>query len=489
MLSAIAGLALCLPPAVAQSVAQPPADAVDPKTYGAVADGIEDDTAALSAAFETAIAAGRTIRLSGKYRITGPLQAYQAARAEGGLHIWCATASRIEVDRQCVPFGDVLYVHTRAVCDCSILGASLSIDAAHRAGRGITVRHNAGPGGKVNITGGLELSNFHERDEREVRENQALAIIGAFEQVDIRNVRVDGVRRSNPAGANKGIAVAGYTGAVRISDCTVKDVRVPSIGSADADGIAVFAKPQADFYQKRPASATVQRCTLIDCQGRSVKSQCSNTRVVDAVVRRQHAVSIRHSVEFDFQVGNGLVQNPSYHYKSSAGRSPLGASHSCIAFQQLQKGSPMQASAVGGQLHTEVSVPRYVAAIFRAWSADSEMQVDGLRVVPDAALDGTAVHRAFIELDISELALGSAKAKIAASNIQGPLQCPMVGYHSYSGQDVSRQLTIELANCTNDQPAKQRRLVGNVSGERIKCLPLLKASGNKGFADAELDCG
>ncbi len=465
-----------------------PNDWVDPKAFGAVGDGLADDTAALAAAFSVSVAQGRTIRLAGTYRISGPLQPYAPARPRGALHIWCASETRIEVDAKAAPFGDLLYVHTQSHCHCTILGEKLIINGANRVGRGITVRQNAVFGASVRITAGLHLQRFFERDGRELRENAALAIIGDYAQVEIKNVTVDSVRRTNPAGANKGIAVAGFGGSVLIADCTVKDIRVPSLGSYDADGIAVFAKPGRDFYLAHGARAVVQRCTLTDCQGRSVKSQCSNTTIIDPVVHRQHAVSIRGSVEFDFQVGNGSVVNPQIHYRANGWLSPLGVSHSCIAFQQLQRDGAMHASATGGRLNTEVPVPRYVAAIYQAWSADSRIDVQGLHVVSAAKLAGGAIHRAVIEMDMSQIASSRSKVHVNASAIVGDLQCPVVGYHSHAGQDVSDRLSVEVSHCINNGPERPRRWIDHVSGPRIACLRQLKSNANQGFSDPEFTC-
>jgi hypothetical protein len=463
---------------------------VDPRQFGAVGDGLVDDSFALAAALDYAIGRRISLVLRGRYRISRPLQAYGPPRAGGALHLVCEGVVSIEVDPQAAPFGDVLYFHTEAVCDCSIRGGSLTIDGAHRAGRGLTVRHNGEAGGSVRITSPLVLRNFNERAEREVRENHALAVIGDFQQVEIHGSRVESVRRTNMGGgASKGISVSGFSGTVLIRDAWVQDVRVPGIGSYDADGIAVFSRRAGALYAARSGRAIVQACTFVDCQGRSLKSQCSDTDVIDPIVRRSQAVSIAHSVEFDFQMGNGRVVNPTYDYRRNGGCSPLGVSHSCIAFQQNLGDQPMRSQALGGVLHTEVPVPRYVALIHRPVSRSSETVVDQLQVSSGDGLDGSAFSRAVIELGVDHVAAMGQLVRVRAVGIVGPLLCPIVGYTDLKERSTVPALQVEVVGCKNILAADRRNpTLANLSGGRIPCPPGYQGRDNVGFDPPMMDC-
>lgn len=470
----------------AQSAALP----LDARRFGAMGDGQTDDSQSLGAAFEQAVSRGIPLVLRGHYRISRPLLGYSSARPAGTLHLVCDGPVRIAVDPQAQPFADVVYVHTEAACDCSIRGGSLTIDGAHRAARGITVRHNGEAGGSVAITAPLVLRNFFERAERETRENQALAVIGDFQRVEILGCRVESVRRTNPVGgASKGIAVSGFSGSVLIEDVWVQDVRVPGIGSHDADGIAVFSRRAASVYGARSGRAMVRGCTFVDCQGRSLKSQCSDTTVIDPVVRRSRAVSITHSVEFDFQLGNGRVVNPTYDYQRNGVRSPLGASHSCIAFQQNLDDQSMQSQALGGLLQTEVPVPRYLALIHRPSSRSSETVVDGLQIRAGNGLAGSAFSRAVVELRADSVASMTAPVRLRVSGIAGPLQCPVVGYTDLKDPVTRMDFQVAVTDCHNSLADGRRNpALANLSGARMACPDGFQGKNNVGFDPPVADC-
>lgn len=463
---------------------------LNPRRFGARGDGVADDTAALSACFEEALATDRPLVLSGRYRIRGPILGYRDARSAGSLRLRCQGRVLIAVDPQAQPFSDVLYLHTDAACSLHIDGGSLVIDGAHRAGRGITVRHNASQGGAVRIATPLVLRNWVEHDERTERENHALAVIGDFAAVDITGTQVESVRRRKPVGgASKGISVSGFSGTVHIRGASVKDVRVPVLGSADADGIAVFGRRGAQPLHTRAGTAVVEGCVFQDCQGRSLKSQCSDTTVIDPVVRRQHAVAITHAVEFDFQSGNGVVLRPTLEYRRQGLRSPLGASHSCIAFQQQLEDAPMQARCEGAVVRTEVPIPRFVALITRAASRASITRIDGLRVIALDGLEGSAVLRAVVETRADVLAAMHAEVSLILGDIEGPLACPLVGYTGLPDADAKLPLRVQAQGSRNTlAAARPSPVLGPLSGPRLRCASVLREQENTGFAPTVSDC-
>lgn len=225
--------------AAARAVQSKLRDIVSAKDFGAVGDGVTDDTAALKAVFDYAIPLGIPVELEGDYLISGPIQPYTSF-ASGELHIVCKGLVTITVSAGASGFTDVLYLETTAINSASITGGMLTIDGSNKAGRGITIRHNGTTGGTVNISAKLKIVNILETNAAATRENQALSIFGRYETVVIDQPYVKNVNRTNAAGATKGIGVSNIDGICTINQPYVESVLCVSSAGVDADGIAVF---------------------------------------------------------------------------------------------------------------------------------------------------------------------------------------------------------------------------------------------------------
>ncbi len=197
---------------------------VNPSDYGAVGNGVADDTNALKAAFDYAIPLGAAVQLEGTYLVTGPIQPY-ASRASGSVHIICKGRVAINVSGSATAFRDLFYLETTAANSCSITGGSLTVDCNNKAASGITFRHTAASqSGVVNISCPVEVLNCYNNDAAATYENQGIAVIGDYETVVMEQPRVVDVSRASVNGACKGISVSGFSGNVTINQPYVKDV-------------------------------------------------------------------------------------------------------------------------------------------------------------------------------------------------------------------------------------------------------------------------
>jgi hypothetical protein len=467
--------------AVQRTVESKLQDVVSVKDFGAVGDGVADDTAALKAAFDYAIPLGLPVRLKGTYLITGTVQPY-ATRASGELHIICDGDVAINVSASATSFHSVLYFHTTAQNKASIVGGDLTINGSNKAGRGITIRHDGAAGGEVTISSRLRLLNFLEASASEVNSNYAFHAAGDYSRVVIEQPFVSGVARTNTsAGACFGIGAAGFSGEVTINQPYVENVLIPSPGSFDADGILTFGKTVGTTYNKRLGKVTINQPTFIDCQGRSFKSQCSDCTVIRPKVYRKNYVSIDNSAEFDFQFGNGFVIEPDYEYRLNGATSPLGVSHSCVVFQQLLDNAVMCGKAIGGTLRTEVLVPRYCLAVHQSGSLYSHTEVSGLRVIPIGGLTTNAISRAIIETAMDTIVAKSAKTRFVVDNVSGPIQCYGIGYTSYTSGSVASKLSWSVQNCANSLTSVIRAPFDTLSGSRVTEVESFILRNNYGF--------
>lgn len=456
-------------------------DVVSAKDFGAVGDGVTNDTVALKAAFDYAIPLALPVELEGTYLVSGPIQPY-ASRASGSVHIVCKGHVVINVSGSATAFRDLFYHETTTSNNCSIIGGSLTVDCNNKAASGITFRHlAASQSGVVNISCPVEVLNCYNNDAAATYENQGIAVIGDYETVVIERPRVVGVSRASVNGACKGISVSGFSGVVTINQPYTANILVGP-GVADADGIATFGKVLGGTYAARGGIANINEPVFVDCQGRSFKSQCSDTTVFRPRVFRKDVVSITQGIDFDFQTGgqSSLIE-PYFEYRLNGATSPLGTSFTCVSFQQLLDDKQNVGRSTGGVLRTEVLVPRYASTIFQTTALESYMEVDGLVVQPIGALSTKAIDRAILEFRGDTVGAKSTRTMVAVRNCRGPIGTYAIGYTNYDGSSLTSKLSYEVTDNYNTAPSPFYRGFGNLSGSIITAVEKFVLRNNYGF--------
>jgi hypothetical protein len=454
---------------------------VSVKDFGAVGDGVTNDTVALKAAFDYAIPLAIPVELEGTYLVNGPIQPY-ASRASGSAHIICKGNVVINVSGGSTAFRDLFYLETTSSNNCSITGGSLSVDCNSKAASAITFRHTAASqSGVVNISCPVEVLNCFNNDAAATYENQGIAVIGDYETVVMEQPRVVDVSRASVNGACKGISVSGFSGNVTINQPYVKDI-LTGAGTVDADGIATFGKVLGGTYAARGGIVNINEPIFVDCQGRSLKSQCSDTTVFRPRVFRKDVVSIAQGVDFDFQSGGqSLLIEPYYEYRLNGATSPLGGSFSCVSFQQLLDDRQSVGKSIGGVLRTEVLVNRYSAAIHQSTALASYTQVDGLVVEPVGSLTTKAIDRALLEFQGNTVGAKSAKTTFVVRNCRGPIGTYAIGYTDYDSSVLTSKLSFEINDNYNTLSTPTLAAFASLSGTTITAVEKFVLRSNYGF--------
>jgi hypothetical protein len=456
---------------------------VSAKDFGAVGDGVADDTVALNAAFDYAIPLAIPVELEGTYLVTGSIQSYAGGfRAAGSAHIICKGNVVINVSGGATAFRELFYVHTTASNNCSITGGSLSIDCNNKAASGITFRHDeATQSGTVNISCPVEVLNCYNNDVAATYENQGIAVIGDYETVVMEQPRVVDVSRAAINGACKGIGVSGFSGNVTINQPYVKDV-LTGAGTVDADGIAVFGKVLGGANAARGGIANINEPVFVDCQGRSFKSQCSDTTVFRPRVFRKDVVSIAQGVDFDFQSGGqSILIEPYYEYRLNGATSPLGGSFTSVFFQQILDDRQNVGKSIGGVLRTEVLVNRYSGAVHQSTALASYTQIDGLVVEPVGSLTTKAINRAILEFQGDTVGAKSAKTTFVVRNCRGPIGTYAIGYTDYNSSVLTSKLSFEITDNYNTLSTPTIAAFANLSGTVITAVEKFVFRNNYGF--------
>ena len=428
---------------------------INPAEFGAQGNGIADDTAALKATFDYAMPLGLPVALQGTYLVSGAVTT-ATTWAAADMHLVCMGDVLITVSGSATAFRGLLYCQSTAANNVSITGGSLTIDANSKTGEVVYIRHYAASqGGQVSLTCPVTVLNARQAAS-DTSETAGITVIGDYASVVMIEPTVKNVSRINSAAACAGITVAGFSGDVALYSPRVENILTAgtagSPSGADADGIKVFGKGNTVANARTEGRAVIYSPILIDCQGRGIKSQCSDTTVIRPYTKRQMVVMTTQGHDFDFQKGNGLILEPEFEYRLNGVTSPLGASFTPVAFQQNITGFPMYAKCTGGVLKTECVVPQFGYAFHNLGGSGTvgdsyaETEFSGLRVEQIGSFTGNVFNRCVVETAIAPIVDKTTETKIIVRDISGPFNTAALGYTGYTSGDLSAKLTIEVTD-------------------------------------------
>jgi hypothetical protein len=457
--------------------------------FGAIGDGVADDTAALKAAFDYAIPLARPVVLRGTYRITGPLQT-AVTRTSGELHIICDGDVKINVDAASTAFTYVMFIQRSTVTSVSITGGSLAVDCANKAAYAFYLRHlDTVEGGTCSID--LPTTILNVKQNTAGANAAGVSVFGEFRRIDLNDITVIGVERVG-AGVCRGIEVGLFQGEVTIRRPYIKNVLCPPSSLQDADGIATGGKAGADpLNDARLGRVVIESPTFIDCQGRSYKSQCSNDTIISPYVFRKNVVTITSGYDFDFQFGGGTVINPVFEYRLDGATSPLGASFAPIGFQNRIQDKELSASVTNARIISDVSMDRFAASIYSTTAESSTVTIDGLDILPSSAIATAVLTRAVCEVsNMENVATMPGTATIVVRNIRGPMDAAGVAYTGYSGGSIAAKLRVSVSNMRNTlAPGGFSRVFGELSGTKITAIDQFNFSNNQNVTQTIANTG
>lgn len=394
-------------------------------------------TATLLAAFTAAMADGRPIELSGHYDINGPITPTTAVDG-AELHLILRDDVTITVDAGATAFNRVLYAESTTAKSHTIGGpGTLTINCNDKAAAGIWLRHTeAATGGSVSITCRVHIKNLFAATGF----SNAVGIIvaGRYDRIVMQSPTVEGVSRFDGPGAeSSGITCTGFDGEVELYSPVVRRVDYGSLGSGDADCIKCFGRQSGTTNNRREGSVRIYSPVLEDGQVRLYKDQCGDTIIFSPWCRRRGVTgtagsfAASSSVDFDFQFGGGLVLDARLeYYKSAGGVTPLGASHTVFAFQQLIDNAEMYAAARNTTIISDVAIPRL--ALLAEGGSASTTEIDGANLIPVNGFTATMLTRGTMEFDASQVGAKTTVTSLSVENVKGPTTSPCICYTSYA---------------------------------------------------------
>lgn len=457
---------------------------INPAEFGAQGNGIADDTVALKAAFDYAMPLGLPVALQGTYLVSGAITT-ATTWAAADMHIVCMGDVLITVSGSATAFRGLLYCQSTAVNNISITGGSLTINANNKTGEVIYIRHYAAAqGGQVSLTCPVTVLNARQAAS-DTSETAGIAVIGDYASVLIIEPIVKNVSRINPAASCAGIVIADFSGDVALYSPRVETILTAGTAStpsgADADGIKVFGKNNVPANSRTEGRAVIYSPILIDCQGRGIKSECSDTTVIRPYIKHQMVVVINNGHDFDFQKGNGLVVEPEFEYRLNGATPPVppGNSFTIVSFQQNITGFPMYAKCTGGVLKTECELRQFGYAFHdqggggTVGDSYSETEFSGLRVEHIGSFTGNVFSRCVVETAMNAIVAKTAETKLVVRDLSGPFNTPALGYTGYTSGSLAAKLTIEITDIfatLDPSGAVRSRVFNNVSGNPITSI-------------------
>jgi len=484
---------------------------VNVKWFGAVGDNIVDDTIPLSNAVTYCIDNSYVcVFNTGEYKVTGNL--YHNLSVNGNKNVYIKFVGDVKIT---VPSGN-------AIVDLHMINFSHNNNInAHITGDNCTVELNnkfkgflrignygfsdATPyvtdGGfcKVDLNNLTILNTYVENVVNTSGDNAASALFinGTFDRIDIKNVYVNSVTRSEGLsgqswwGDCKGILVNNTRALIVIKDCTVKNVLSHPNFDANADGIAVFGLGSPTVNLFRTGKAFIENCNLSECQTRGIKIQTSDATVSNCRFERNTVVSSPNSRDIDFQYGNGKAFNNTIIFKKNGATSPLDQYHASIRWCAILEDEEMYGIAENNTFYTDVVIPypffiNYRDGLSVAVERSTYDVINNQIINTDDFTTTGCIGKSFVEFDAYYLNLHETQAIInIRDNSYFSSAQPLLGYNSApANTNLGDKLIFTLENNRNTNLALVPLLFSYSSGgvDIIK-VNRFKIFNNSGFSD------
>lgn len=425
---------------------------VNPLTFGAVGDGVADDTAALKAAFDYAMPLKLPVLLRGRYMVSGPITSL-VTTANYELHIICDGHVSIAVDPgAATTFGLFYILDLTAAPNVSITGGSLTVDCADRIANCFWFQHTAATGGTVAVTCPVSISNcrLHSGSGGNA---SGFFVSGRWNRIEINDATVVNVTRATSSGVCRGINVeVGATGEATIRRPYLKNILLPTPSNTNADGIGVSGEAAAGdaFNDNRLGRVVIEGGTFIDCQGQAVKSQCSDTTIISPYIKRKNYVGFAGGADLEIQFGGGTIISPTFEYLDNAGTSPLVSDFSAIRVAYRNPQFPTASTVTNATVIADVPMRRFFDCQYVANQKPPATTIDGVTLVPASGYAGAIINREIVRFSgENNLLTMTGTASIVVRNVRGPMDAAGIAYGTFTGGAIASKLSVEVVNVHN----------------------------------------
>jgi len=299
--------------AVTRTVDSKLKDVVSVKDFGAVGDGVADDTAAVAAA----ITSQKPLDWGGlTYKVVSPITQIVTKPV-----IWYGNGASVIYNGSHAEYG----IRLSDTAGVDFVINDITLDGNKLCNKVLEVLNNTSLTTPSDFTGNNLLVKRAKRLNT-FNGGSGVAIRGAFSQVVLNGGGASdcelpaGQGTSGVAGIS-GIEVTWYSATSYVKKMVVNEIAVTKIYSSDLsyqddqDGIKYFSPDDPSGTHKVPSEFTCDNSTFTNCYGRSIKTQCRNTIVRGSRFERTEGLTGgKGNGEIDAQTGSGLFQGCSFSY-------------------------------------------------------------------------------------------------------------------------------------------------------------------------------
>ena len=379
------------------------------RDFGAVGDGVTDDTAAISSAISAAM--GSTLFFpAGTYILKSTSTAQISKTLSGNITLRGDNAT-IKAD-PASQVNHMIYVTQVNQYNVSISG--IIFDGNQKAQSLLRLDNNTGTAGASTALVSIDDCEFRNGlgivgGVGGQTGSIGLYITGGFRHVSVTDTKVINMNRqaaSNVPGSTgtQGIAITPqsgkYTESANVSGCLFADIlnqeTAAGANNQDTDGLAIFGGLNTGGSTYVPCAYTVTNNTFVNCKGRSVKIQSDEAIISNNVFRfaiKPCASSNTGLASFggivNFQGAAGTISNNVWHYDPAPGNTnPFSitttagdAGGSCVTFFPSGTDQRPRSVTITGNIVYN-NVPEAVGAILWPFNATEAAMPSGAAAVP-----------------------------------------------------------------------------------------------------------
>lgn len=276
-------------------------DEVTPEAYGAVGDGVADDTAAVEAWWE---AAGINKKARGKYLITGTSDFLHTTGANDFYADLIGAEFVVSANRG---YLFRVSINTAGV-NCLIFGGKVT--GGDSVARPLDISTSAVTAGTIWVRDFLAIDVFANTGLAYTSSAIGISVACEASYVAVEHCRIDGVNRGyvDPGiVASVGISVDQIIGSAFIQKNVVVDVRSPA-GDEDADGLSIFSRDRL-LAGRQQVDIDISGNRLYGCKGRFIKLQTTGADVFDNRMESRSGEIVSDFRAIDCQFGGNNIHN------------------------------------------------------------------------------------------------------------------------------------------------------------------------------------
>jgi len=482
---------------------------VNVRWFGAVGDNIANDTTALSNTITYCIDNSFVcVFNTGEYKVTGNL--YHNLSVNGNKNVYIKFVGDVKIT---VPSGNAIvdlhminFSHNNNI-NAHITGDNCTVELNNKFKGFLRIGNYGFSASTPYITNGgfckVDLNNltilnaYAENIVNTSGDNSTSSVFidGTFERIDIKNVYINGVTRSEGLvgqsyyGDSKGILVKNTRADVIIKDCIVKNVLTHVNHNYNADGISVFGLGSPTVNLFRTGNALIDNCHLIEIQGRGVKIQTSKATVTNCTFEHNTVVTMPNSRDIDFQYGNGVAKNNTIIFKKNGATSPLDTYHASIRWCAILEDEEMYGIGENNTFYTDVLIPYPFFIEHRDGLSISVKRstydvVNNHIINTDAFTTTGCIERGFVEFDALHVEQLETQTTInIRDNSYYSSAQPLLSYNSATGNSLGDKLVFTLENNRNTNLNVLPSLFSYSSGAYVPRVNRYKIFNNSGFND------